>query len=322
MSRASSLERFAASAAVLMASVPAGGTFRPVCRVAARHPVLLLKMNLLLSLRPLISTAELAREWFFTPDTPQAIVDRCLARLQDESYPAFLETIIRPPHQHRVRAPVLVLGAGRDGFFTVGDIRRTAHAYGTEPEIFPTIGHDMMLDEAWPLLADRIDGWIREMLTAPSRQRSSCTRQTVLRTGPSRRAAIRREGRPERGSGGPMPTQSRNRGKTDASAEPTMPPSRTSRRRRSHALAVHAPDIDRHHRLRPLLLRPPVGRSACGTPHRSGRQKPVTRRRRQTTVRARVRSPLQATLRIHCTLRPRVPPRQRLPWTPRGRRDQ
>ena len=163
------LERYPASAAVLMASTPAEGTIRAVCRIGAYHPVLLLKASLLLSLRPLVGNAALARERFFTPDTPQAVVDSCLARLQDESYPAFLETIVRPPRPRLVRAPVLVLGAERDGFFTADDIRRTAHAYRTEAEIFPRIGHNMMLDDGWPLVADRIDGWIRETLAVPHR---------------------------------------------------------------------------------------------------------------------------------------------------------
>jgi pimeloyl-ACP methyl ester carboxylesterase len=164
------LERFPASAAVLMASVPSGGTFRAVCRAGARHPVLLLRTNLLMSLRPLIGTAALAREWFFTPDTPQTTVDSCLARLQDESYPAFLGTVFRPPRPHRVRTPVLVLGAERDGFFTVDEIHRTARAYRTEAEIFPRMGHDMMLDDGWPLVADRIDAWIRDTLASRGRR--------------------------------------------------------------------------------------------------------------------------------------------------------
>jgi pimeloyl-ACP methyl ester carboxylesterase len=157
------LEHHVAAGAVLMASVPAGGTFRAVCRIARRHPWLLLKVNLSLSLRPLIDSPALAREWFFTPVTPQQVVDRCLARLQDESYPAFLDTIVRPPRSARVRTPILVLGAGRDGFFTAAEMRRTAAAYGTRAEIFAGMGHDMMLEAGWPGVADRIDAWIRRL---------------------------------------------------------------------------------------------------------------------------------------------------------------
>jgi len=165
------LELHSAAGAVLMAPVPAGGTFRAVCRIARRHPWLLLKANLTLSLRPLIATPALTREWFFTADTPQAAVDRCRARLQDESYPAFLDTIIQPPRPARVRTPVLVLGAELDAFFTIAEMRRTAAAYGTEAEIFPGMGHDMMLETGWPGVADRISAWIHELPTRPARSR-------------------------------------------------------------------------------------------------------------------------------------------------------
>ena len=66
------------------------------------------------------------------------------------------------PRPHRVRVPVLVIGAGRDAIFTIDEVRRTARAYRTEAEIFPGMGHDMMLDEGWCSVADRVDAWVRE----------------------------------------------------------------------------------------------------------------------------------------------------------------
>jgi len=106
------LERAAAPAAVLMASIPPGGTMGLTARLAARHPLNFVKVNLLMTLRPVVSTPDLVRELFFTADTPQQIVDACFDRLQDESYPAYLDTMLfalaRP---RRVTAPVLVLGA-------------------------------------------------------------------------------------------------------------------------------------------------------------------------------------------------------------------
>jgi pimeloyl-ACP methyl ester carboxylesterase len=156
------LERNDVAGAVLMASIPTGGTIRAVGRIAVRHPLRLLWVNLTLSLFPMVRTPALAREYFFTPDTPQETVDRCLERLQDESYPAFLDTIFRTPRPARVRTPMLVLGAERDSLFTVAEVRRTAAAYRTDAEIISGIGHDMMLDERWQLVADRIDAWIRE----------------------------------------------------------------------------------------------------------------------------------------------------------------
>jgi pimeloyl-ACP methyl ester carboxylesterase len=159
------LERHRAAGGVLLASVPPRGAIGITGRVAVRHPVPFAKANLLLSLRPLIGTPALVRELFFTVDTPEPIVDACGARLQDESYLAYLDmlafVLARP---RRVAAPMLVLGAQRDGIITVDEIRQTARAYRIEAEIFPDIGHDMMLDEGWERVADRIDGWIRESL--------------------------------------------------------------------------------------------------------------------------------------------------------------
>ena len=61
-------------------------------------------------------------------------------------------------------------GAGRDGIFTVGELRRTAAAYQTEAEIVAGMGHDLMLDQGWAQVADRIACWVRELpaWTAPA----------------------------------------------------------------------------------------------------------------------------------------------------------
>ena len=64
------------------------------------------------------------------------------------------------PRRRRVHAPMLVLGAEQDAFFTVDEVRRTARAYRTEAEIFPGMGHDVMLDTDWRNVADRIDAWM------------------------------------------------------------------------------------------------------------------------------------------------------------------
>jgi pimeloyl-ACP methyl ester carboxylesterase len=99
---------------------------------------------------------------YFTPDSSQKIVNHCFAHLQDESYLAFLDTMFVLARPHRVRQRMLVLGAERDAMFTVDEVHRTARAYGEKAEVFAGMGHDMMLDENWPAVADRIDAWIRD----------------------------------------------------------------------------------------------------------------------------------------------------------------
>jgi len=154
------VERHPAQAAVLMASIPVGGMFRPAVRLAARHPPAFVAANLQLSLRPFIRTPALTRDLFFTPDTPRETIDECHTRLQNESYPMLLDVVAFVlPRPDRVEVPVLVLGAERDAFFTLDEVRRTASAYGNAAEIFPGMGHDMMLDHGWQEVADRVGAW-------------------------------------------------------------------------------------------------------------------------------------------------------------------
>lgn len=159
------LEHGPARGAVLLAPLPRRGTAAVVARLAVRHPAAMLATNLSLRLRPFVATPALVRELFFTPDTPQELVNDTFGRLQDESWPAFLDTLVVWPRPRRVQVPILVTGAEHDGFFTVGELRRSAAAYRTEAEIVAGMGHDLMLDQGWPQVADRIDTWVRETAT-------------------------------------------------------------------------------------------------------------------------------------------------------------
>ena len=157
------LERHTAPGAVLMASIPPRGAIAAVLRVALRHPLVLLRANLTMSMRPFIRPARLVRQMFIGPSSPQSVVDDCMARLQNDSYRMFLGVLRpswRPP---RVPLRVLVLGAELDGFFTTAEVERTARAYGTEAQIIPGMGHDLMLDEGWQAVADRVDHWLRDV---------------------------------------------------------------------------------------------------------------------------------------------------------------
>jgi len=107
-----------------------------------------------------VGSPKLAREMLFTPQTPAATVDATFARLQDESYPAYLEMIVSLPHPKRVAAPVLVIAGDSDRIFTVKEQTRTARAYGTEPEVLPGMGHNLMVDNGWERAAGLTASWI------------------------------------------------------------------------------------------------------------------------------------------------------------------
>jgi pimeloyl-ACP methyl ester carboxylesterase len=154
------LETHDAPAAVLMASMPPQGYLRSGLRWLRRHPVHFAKLTVTGRSLPYVSTPELARERFFCAHTPEPLVRRYAARLQEESARSGIDGLVTLPKPERVRAPLLVLGAEDDGAVTCDEVGATARAYRTEPQFFAGMGHDMMLEPGWQAVAERIDGWL------------------------------------------------------------------------------------------------------------------------------------------------------------------
>jgi len=157
------LESYQAPAAVLLASAPPKGLLLATLRVALRHPLAFLKANLTLSLFPVIGTPSLTQEAFFSVDMPEEKATAYFARMQDESYRAYVDMMILDlPRPERVKTPLLVLGAANDTMISSGEVEATARAYGTQAEFLPDMAHDMMLEAGWQAVADRILGWLNE----------------------------------------------------------------------------------------------------------------------------------------------------------------
>lgn len=157
------LESNVAPAAVLLASAPPGGLIPATLRMAARHPLTFLKVNVTMSLAPVVCTPELVKEAFFCADAPDETVRSCFDRLQDESFRAYLDMMgLNLPQPSRVETPILVLGAADDNLISPSEVEATARAYGTTAYLFPGIAHDMMLEDQWEPVAEHILMWLKE----------------------------------------------------------------------------------------------------------------------------------------------------------------
>lgn len=155
------LETHNAPAGVLLASAPPQGLLQTALRLAVRHPWPFLKTNLTLSLYPLVSTPALARESFFSADISEEQVRKYQAQMSDESFMGFLDMLLfNLPKPERVKAPIQVIGAANDVFFTDRQIEATARAYKTTARIFPKMSHGMMLETGWQSVADHIIQWL------------------------------------------------------------------------------------------------------------------------------------------------------------------
>jgi pimeloyl-ACP methyl ester carboxylesterase len=151
------LESHETPAAVLLASIPTAGVFGATLRVLRRRPLAFLKANLTLSMYPIVCTPSLAHEAFFSADILPEKLEKYFGLLQDDSYRVYLDAMIfNLPRPKKINTPIFVLGAAEDAIFSTGEIEATARAYDTQAEIFPNMAHDMMLEDGWQDVADRI----------------------------------------------------------------------------------------------------------------------------------------------------------------------
>lgn len=149
-----------APAGVLLAPGTPQGLRRWALRTFLRHPWLVLRTNTFGNPVDLFSTSALAREFIFSAHTPESVVTSCVDRSEPESARAARETVNRLPDAGLVTAPMLVLGARDDGSRIDGDASAVAAMYQADVEIFPDMGHVMMLEPGWQTVAERIDGWL------------------------------------------------------------------------------------------------------------------------------------------------------------------
>lgn len=157
------LEDHEAAGAVLLSSPPPVGLLGTALRIAWRRPFVFAKVNLTLSLQPVIATPQLAREAFFSADFPDEQLRAFWQLMEDESYMAFLDMVaLDLPKPVKRKAPLLILGAARDNMLKPSEIEATAHAYGTQSEIIPDVAHNSMLELRWQTVAERILVWLKE----------------------------------------------------------------------------------------------------------------------------------------------------------------
>jgi len=155
------LERASAPGIVLMASVPPQGLLSASISLAFSNPGLFADVNSMLH-HGRVSLATLQQALFASP----VAADKLRAyyrQMQPESQRAMWDmTFFNLPHLRRERCPpMLVLGAERDMLVPPSQAEQAARHYGTEAEIFPGMGHVMMLEADWQKVADRIIEWMR-----------------------------------------------------------------------------------------------------------------------------------------------------------------
>ncbi len=157
------LERAVAPGVVLMASVPPQGLLSASMTLAFSNPGLFADINSMMH-RGRASLASLQHALFASPVAADKL-QAYYRLMQPESQRAMWDmTFFNLPQLQRERCPpMLVLGAERDILVPPSEVEQAARSYGTQAEIFPGMGHVMMLEAGWQKVADRIIEWMRTL---------------------------------------------------------------------------------------------------------------------------------------------------------------
>lgn len=154
------LEHNDAPAAVLIASASVHGSRDFAQRLMRRHPWLMVRNMITGDGAYGFNTPNIARALFYSQNTTEADVARYAALVGNESLRVAFDTFRPIAGPESVTTPVLVLGAELDGAITREEVEATATAYGGQAEIFPDMGHNMMLEPGWTEVAGHIDAWL------------------------------------------------------------------------------------------------------------------------------------------------------------------
>ena len=157
------LERASLPGAVLLASVPPQGLLTASLNLALMKPKLFSAFNGLIFEGG--ASLESMREALFAGPVSLDRLTRYYALMQPESPRALWDmTFFDLPQRWRMRVPpLLVLGAERDLMVPPPQVAQCALAYEVDAEIFPAMGHAMMLETGWQRVAERILGWLRAL---------------------------------------------------------------------------------------------------------------------------------------------------------------
>lgn len=160
------LEDYDAPAVVLLAPAPAQGGWNFTRRIMRAMPGAFARSSLTFSPYALINTVERAHAVFFSSGMPRDQVERHFARIQEDSFRAYLDFLLFAlADTRRIRArgtPMLILGGADDRIFPSAELEALGRLYAAVVTILPDTAHDIMLEASWQTAADRIIDWLGE----------------------------------------------------------------------------------------------------------------------------------------------------------------
>ena len=160
------LETAGVPAAVLMASVPPQGLLSSSLQLAINSPDLFRDLNSILQGGG--ASTEGLRQMLFAQPLDRDTLVRYYRLMQPESQRAIWDmALFDLPQRWRMKLPpLLVLGAELDALIPSSFVQSTADYFGVEAEVFPGMGHGMMMEAGWEAVAGRVAQWLAATIAA------------------------------------------------------------------------------------------------------------------------------------------------------------
>ncbi|MCM2289465.1 MAG: lysophospholipase [Sulfuritalea sp.] len=157
------LEDHEAPGAVLMCAVPPQGLMSAALGMMFSKPGMMQDLNSLLSGGK--ASLETLREALFAQPVSLDDLKRYYKGSQSESHRAIWDmSLFGMPRASRVkRTPLLVQGAEFDHLIAASLVEMTARTYDVDANIFPGMGHGLMLERDWRKPAQQILDWLQEL---------------------------------------------------------------------------------------------------------------------------------------------------------------
>lgn len=154
------LEDHDAPGAALVCSVPPQGLMASAFGLMFSRPGLMKDLNRLMGGGQV--SLETLREALFSQPVAVDDLKRFYSLAQAESFRAIWDmTLFNLPHPSRVaKSPLLVMGTEFDHLVPVSLVEMTARTYNVVAEIFPGMGHGLMLERDWKKPARHILEWL------------------------------------------------------------------------------------------------------------------------------------------------------------------
>lgn len=167
------LEKHTAPAAVLMCSVPPQGLLSAAVGLLFSRPGVMKDLNTMLSGGQV--ALDSLRDALFAQPVSVDQLEQFYRKAQPESHRALWDmSLFCLPQTALVRrTPLLVQGAELDHLIAASLVEMTARTYGVEAQIFPGMGHGLMLEHDWEKPAQSLLDWLQHLLSKKSSEKES-----------------------------------------------------------------------------------------------------------------------------------------------------